>query len=122
MKKDNKKRRNSVNYSKELAQLRKLLKEAELLRLQTEDKTKIQALEAASVELREKERSLIKEMGELMSESIESGGKTLNELATQIRKKIEKMGSLPKKMDKISKIILQLSEIADDIREKSEKF
>ncbi len=111
-----------MKKDKELAQLRKLLKEAELLRLQTEDKAKIQVLEAASVELRDKERLLIKEMGERMSESIEIGGKTLNELATRIRKKIEKMGRLPKKMDKISKIILQLSEIADDIREKSEKF
>ncbi|MDD3990302.1 MAG: hypothetical protein PHP30_09450 [Bacteroidales bacterium] len=111
-----------MKKDKELAQLRKLLKETELLRFQTEDKTKIQALETASVELRDRERLLIKEMGDLMSESIEIGGKTLNELATRIRKKIEKMGRLPKKMDKISKIILQLSEIADDIREKSEKF
>jgi len=108
-----------AQLSRQLATLRKALSETENLRLKAGSREQAEALESASVELRDKEREIISKLGEEIAEKIESDGRSLNELAATIRKRIEKQGRMPKKMDKLSKLFLKIAEIADDIHDKA---
>lgn len=111
-----------AKYSSELAKIRMLLSEAEAARLKAIEKKQLRSLEEASLLLREKERELIGRMGEEIAKRIESDSRSLNELASQIRSRIENSGKVPKRLDKITKIILKIAEIADNIKEKTEKL
>jgi 23S rRNA A1618 N6-methylase RlmF len=114
-------KKEGTKYSRELAKIRMLLSEAEAARLKAIEKEQLRSLEEASLLLREKERELICKMGEEIAKRIENDSRSLNELATQIRSRIEKSGKMPKRLDKITKVILKIAEIADSVKEKAEK-
>jgi len=42
---------------------------------------------------------------------VKAGGEPLEELAARLRARIEKMGRLPRRLDKISKVILEISAV-----------
>lgn len=105
---------------KQLAQLRKSLAEIEELRYKSikGNHNLIKAgpaipqstlqLELAAVELRRAERALITKLGTDVASKIKAHGETLEALATKIRMRVEKMGRLPKRLDAISKAILNI--------------
>ena len=105
---------------KQLAQLRKSLAEIEELRYKSiknshnakksnlaEQQSTLQ-LEQASVELRRAERVLITKLSTDIASKIKADGESLEALASKIRKRVEKMGRLPKRLDVISKAILNI--------------
>ena len=65
-------------------------------------------LEQAAVELRRAERALITKLGTDIASKIKADGESLEALASKIRKRVEKMGRLPKRLDAISKVILNI--------------
>ena len=106
--------------TKQLAQLRKSLAEIEELRYKSiknsHDATKSNLeeqqssfqLEQAAIELRRAERALITKLGTDIASKIKADGESLEALASKIRKRVEKMGRLPKRLDAISKVILNI--------------
>ena len=100
----------------ELAQIRKLIDEIELLRaksIKAERLQETELLENGSRELRAKERAIVNKIGEDIALRIKADGESLEVLAKKIKAKIEKMGRLPKRLDKISKVILYISDVLD---------
>lgn len=100
----------------ELAQIRKLIDEIELLRaksIKAERLQETELLENGSRELRAKERAIVNKIGEDIALKIKADGESLEVLAKKIKAKIEKMGRLPKRLDKISKVILYISDVLD---------
>lgn len=65
-------------------------------------------LEQAAIELRRAERALITKLGTNIASKIKADGESLEALASKIRKRVEKMGRLPKRLDAISKVILNI--------------
>lgn len=96
--------------TKQLAQLRKSLAEIEELRYKSNPATEQSTLhlEQASVELRRAERALITKLGTDIASKIKADGESLEALASKIRNRVEKMGRLPKRLDAISKAILNI--------------
>jgi uncharacterized protein involved in exopolysaccharide biosynthesis len=116
--------------AKQLAQIRKSLAEIEELRykalknsvngiksgeqqfrdisLGQKSHTPLIQLELASVDLRKKERELVSKIGTEVASKIKAEGDSLETLAAKIRKRVEKMGRLPKQLDKLSKVILNI--------------
>lgn len=100
----------------ELAQVRKLIDEIELLRaksIKAERLQETELLENGSRELRARERAIVNKIGESIALRIKADGESLEVLAKKIKAKIEKMGRLPKRLDKISKVILYISDVLD---------
>ena len=100
----------------ELAQIRELIDEIELLRaksIKAERLQETELLENGSRELRAKERAIVNKIGEDIALKIKADGESLEVLAKKIKAKIEKMGRLPKRLDKISKVILYISDVLD---------
>lgn len=100
----------------ELAQIRKLIDEIELLRaksIKAERLQETELLENGSRELRARERAIVNKIGEDIALRIKADGESLEVLAKKIKAKIEKMGRLPKRLDKISKVILYISDVLD---------
>ena len=100
----------------ELAQIRELIDEIELLRaksIKAERLQETELLENGSRELRAKERAIVNKIGESIALRIKADGESLEVLAKKIKAKIEKMGRLPKRLDKISKVILYISDVLD---------
>ena len=105
---------------KQLAQLRKSIAEIEELRYKStksnlnftksnlSKQSSLLQLENAAVELRRAERALITKLGTDIASKIKSDGESLEALASKIRKRVEKMGRLPKRLDAISKAILNI--------------
>jgi len=101
---------------KELAGIRKAIEEIELLRYSAHKKKterEVKRLEEGSVELKERERKIIKKIGEGIAAKIESDGESLEELTLKLKARIERMGRLPKRLDKLSKVILKISDLFD---------
>ena len=116
--------------AKQLAQIRKSLAEIEEMRykalknsvngiksgeqqfrdinLGPKTPTPLMQLELASVELRRTERELVTKIGTEIASKIKADGDSLETLAAKIRKRVEKMGRLPKQLDKLSKVILNI--------------
>ena len=116
--------------AKQLAQIRKSLAEIEEMRykalknsvngiksgeqqfrdinLGPKTPTLLMQLELASVELRRTERELVTKIGTDIASKIKADGDSLETLAAKIRKRVEKMGRLPKQLDKLSKVILNI--------------
>ncbi|MCE5321641.1 MAG: hypothetical protein PHV09_08265 [Bacteroidales bacterium] len=116
--------------AKQLAQIRKSLAEIEELRykalknsvngiksgeqqfrdisLGPKTPTPLMQLELASVDLRRTERELVSKIGTDIASKIKADGDSLETLAAKIRKRVEKMGRLPKQLDKLSKVILNI--------------
>ena len=116
--------------AKQLAQIRKSLAEIEEMRykalknsvngiksgeqqfrdinLGPKTPTPLMQLELASVELRRTERELVSKIGTDIASKIKADGDSLETLAAKIRKRVEKMGRLPKQLDKLSKVILNI--------------
>ena len=116
--------------AKQLAQIRKSLAEIEEMRykalknsvngiksgeqqfrdinLGPKTPTPLMQLELASVELRRTERELVTKIGTDIASKIKADGDSLEPLAAKIRKRVEKMGRLPKQLDKLSKVILNI--------------
>jgi hypothetical protein len=116
--------------AKQLAQIRKSLAEIEEMRykalknsvngiksgeqqfrdinLGPKTPTPLMQLELASVELRRTERELVTKIGTDIASKIKADGDSLETLAAKIRKRVEKMGRLPKQLDKLSKVILNI--------------
>ena len=116
--------------AKQLAQIRKSLAEIEEMRykalknsvngiksgeqqfrdinLGPKTPTPLMQLELASVDLRRTERELVSKIGTDIASKIKADGDSLETLAAKIRKRIEKMGRLPKQLDKLSKVILNI--------------
>lgn len=106
----------SDKLADELAQIRKLIDEIELLRaksIKAERLQETELLENGSRELRAKERAIVNKIGESIALRIKADGESLEVLAKKIKAKIEKMGRLPKRLDKISKVILYISDVLD---------
>ncbi|EKD31756.1 MAG: hypothetical protein ACD_77C00257G0008 [uncultured bacterium] len=118
--KDNTNVKQNNPATKQLAQLRKSLDEIEELRYKsiksklnfTKSNPAMQQstlqLEQAAVELRRAERALITKLGTDIASKIKADGESLEALASKIRKRVEKMGRLPKRLDAISKAILNI--------------
>ena len=106
----------SDKLADELAQIRKLIDEIELLRaksIKAERLQETELLENGSRELRARERAIVNKIGEDIALRIKADGESLEVLAKKIKAKIEKMGRLPKRLDKISKVILYISDVLD---------
>jgi|GEM_PF-3799346 len=72
-------------------------------------KEKLAVYDKAAVDLRNIERELITKLGKEVAASVKAGGEPLEELAARLRARIEKMGRLPRRLDKISKVILDIA-------------
>jgi len=116
--------------AKQLAQIRKSLAEIEDLRYKTlknsvngiksgeqqfrdislghKTPTPLMQLELASVDLRRTERELVSKIGTDIASKIKADGDSLETLAAKIRKRVEKLGRLPKQLDKLSTVILNI--------------
>jgi hypothetical protein len=102
--------------AKELALLRKTIEEVELLRCKSVKESRdvdTELLEKSSIELREREREIIKKTGESIASKIKADGESLEVLTKRLKARIERMGRLPKRLDKISKVILKISDVLD---------
>lgn len=98
----------------ELAKIRKAIEDIELLRYgaSKEKRTvEVERLEYASLELKEKEREIIKSIGESIASKIKAEGESLGALSEKLKERVKRMGRLPKRLDKISKVILKISDI-----------
>lgn len=98
----------------ELAKIRKSIEDVELLRYEASKgkrTVEVERLESASLELKEKERAIIKSIGESIASTIKADGESLGALSEKLKERVKRMGRLPKRLDKISKVILKISDI-----------
>ena len=79
--------------------------------LKNSTKTSVTKLEQASVDLRKTERELISKIGIDIASKIKADGESLEILAAKIRKRVEKMGRLPKRLDSLSKVVISIFSI-----------
>lgn len=97
----------------ELEELRRALDEIERLRF---TKGVLEAdlvrLESASVDLRERERMIIASVGEEIAAQIKASAVSLSDLSKRIKERTSKISRLPKSLDKISTVILEIIDIA----------
>lgn len=70
-------------------------------------------LEKSAVALRKKEREIIGNEVRAMISQLTPRSENLEALSRAIRKKVKEMGKAPVLLDKVSKILLQVVEIAD---------
>lgn len=97
----------------ELGELRRALEEIEKLRFaRGVSAAELVHLEKASVDLRDREREIISSMGEVLAAQIKASSISLSELSKRIKERNEKLSRLPKSLDKISGIILEIIDIA----------
>lgn len=99
--------------TEELGELRRALVEVERLRF-TKGISDVERLrlESASVELRERERVVIALAGEEIAAQIKASAVSLSELSKRIKARTTKLSGLPKSLDKISVVILEIIDIA----------
>ncbi|OFY38479.1 MAG: hypothetical protein A2X18_03125 [Bacteroidetes bacterium GWF2_40_14] len=99
--------------TKELGELRLALGEIERLRFNKGvSEAELTRLERASVELRERERVVISLIGEEIAAQIKASAVSLSDLSKRIKARTEKLSRLPKSLDKISLVILEIIDIA----------
>lgn len=99
---------------KKLEDTRRAIAEVDELRCMAASlgrKEKLAAYDKAAVDLRNIERELITKLGKEIAASVKAGGEPLEELAARLRARIEKMSRLPRRLDKISKVILEIADI-----------
>ena len=97
----------------ELEELRRALEEVEKLRFAKGVTIEEYArLESASVNLRDKEREIISKLGAEIASQIMASSLSLSELSKRIKDRIAKLSKLPKSLDKISAVILEIIDIA----------
>jgi len=99
--------------TEELGELRLALGEIERLRFTKviSDVERLR-LETASVELRERERVVIALAGEEIAAQIKASAISLSDLSKRIKARTAKLSGLPKSLDKISVVILEIIDIA----------
>ena len=98
--------------SGELGEIRRALEEVEKLRFAkgvTEDE--YGRLESASVDLRSREREIIAALGVKIAGEIKASSLSLLELSKRIKTRTAELSRLPKSLDKISAVILEVIEI-----------
>ncbi|MDX9783041.1 MAG: hypothetical protein RBT35_08735 [Bacteroidales bacterium] len=108
--------KDEIKLAKELALIRKMVEEIELLRassVKANNSQETELLEKSSRELREREREIIKKTGESIAAKIKADGESLEVLTIKLKARVDRMGRLPKRLDKISKVILQISDVLD---------
>lgn len=106
----------AVKKTKELGEfgeLRRALEEVEKLRFaRGVTAAEFGRLELASVGLRDKEREIIAALGEEIAGRIKASSLSLAELSKRIKARTAKLSKLPKSLDKISDVILEVIDIA----------
>lgn len=98
--------------SGELGEIRRALEEVEKLRFAkgvTEDEYR--RLESASVDLRSREREIIAALGVKIAGEIKASSLSLLELSKRIKTRTAELSGLPKTLDKISDILLEVIDI-----------
>ena len=108
--------KDEIKLAKELALIRKMVEEIELLRansVKANNSQETELLEKSSRELREREREIIKKTGESIAAKIKTDKESLGDLTIKLKARVDRMGRLPKRLDKISKVILQISDVLD---------
>ena len=108
--------KDEIKLAKELALIRKMVEEIELLRansVKANNSQETELLEKSSRELREREREIIKKTGESIAAKIKADKESLEDLTIKLKARVDRMGRLPKRLDKISKVILQISDVLD---------
>jgi len=99
--------------AEELGELRLALCEIERLRFtKGVSETDLARLERASTELRERERVVIAMTGEEIAAQIKASAVSLSDLSKRIKARTTKLSRLPKSLDKISLVILEIIDIA----------
>jgi len=97
----------------ELGELRRALEVVEKLRfargVTAEEYVR---LESASVDLRDREREIIAKLGAEIVAQIKASSLSLAELSKRIKTRTAKLSKLPKSLDKISTVILEIIDIA----------
>jgi isopropylmalate/homocitrate/citramalate synthase len=96
-----------------LEEIRVALAEAEKLRFVKKlSAMEISRLEIASAKLREREREVIATLGIEIAENIKKSALSLEELSKRIKSRTTKLSKLPKSLDKISDVILEIIDLA----------
>ncbi len=104
-------KRNGI--TEELGELRLALEEIERLRFtKGVSETDLARLESASADLRERERVVITKIGEEIASQIKASAISLSDLSKRIKARTAKLSRLPKSLDKISSVILEIIDIA----------
>ncbi len=96
-----------------LEEIRVALAEAEKLRFVKKlSSMEISRLEIASAKLREREREVISSLGLEIADKIMNSSLSLEELSKRIKSRTTRLSKLPKNLDKISDVILEIINLA----------